>query len=144
MRKFLIPTFLLLVFAVPALAKSVDVYPVSCDDLWAAVKDTLANTNNYGVAWMDDLNKRASFVVIGDLTQYTERVALVPQEGGCWAKARVLEVGPADDEWRQFQHRIAKSLAKLQAAKPKAPAPVPAPEPAPVPAPAPAPGSGQP
>jgi len=41
LRKLFIMPFLMLVVAAPALAKSRDVYPVSCDDLWAAVKHTL-------------------------------------------------------------------------------------------------------
>jgi hypothetical protein len=39
----------MLFIAAPALAKPRDVYQVSCDDLWGAVKDTLSNPNNYGI-----------------------------------------------------------------------------------------------
>ncbi len=109
----------MLVVAAPALAKPTDVYPVSCNDLWAAVMDTLDNPRNYGVVSMDNVGHRASFVVVGDLTQYTEKVALTATDGGCAMKATILEIGPDNVDWRQFHHRLAKSLAAVEAAKPK-------------------------
>jgi hypothetical protein len=35
------------------------------------------------------------------------------------ADATIDQVGPGNEDWLQFQHRLAKSLAMLQAAKPK-------------------------
>jgi hypothetical protein len=122
MLKLLISLFLMVVFAAPVLAKPTDVYPVSCDNLWAAVKDTLGNQNNYGIISMDDEDLRASFVVVGALTHYTDKVALTATDGGCALDAKILDVGPENVDWRQFHHRLDKSLAKLHAAKPK-PAP---------------------
>ena len=119
MPKFLITSFLVLVIAAPALAKPRDVYPVSCNDLWAAVKDTLGDTRNYGILSMNDIAQKASFIVVGNLTTYTDKVALTAGDGGCAMKATILEVGSDNPDWRQFHNRLAKSLAKLQAAKPK-------------------------
>jgi hypothetical protein len=119
MPRFLITSFLVLVFAVPALAKPRDVYPVPCNDLWTALKDTLGNQRNYGVFWEDDAGQKASFVVVGALAHYTQIVELRTRGGGCVANATILELGPDNRDWRQFQHRLARSLAKLQAAKPK-------------------------
>jgi hypothetical protein len=119
MLKFLVSSFLMLVFTIPALAKPIDVYPVTCKDLWVAVKDTLENQSNYAVISEDEAGLRARFIVVGVLTQYTERVALIAKNGGCQANATILEVGSDNGDWRQFQHRLAKSLTKLQAAKPK-------------------------
>ncbi|MGP8173877.1 MAG: hypothetical protein ACLP7O_04940 [Terracidiphilus sp.] len=119
MFKFLVTSFFVLIVAAPALAKPTDVYPVSCNDLWVAVKDTLENPSNYTVISMDDLAQRSTFVVVGDLTQYTQKVALTATKDGCLAKAAISEIGPDNINWRQFHHRLAKSLAKLQAAKPK-------------------------
>lgn len=101
------------------MAKPADVYPVTCNDLWVSVKDTLDNHRNYGVTWIDDLNHKASFVVVGNLTQYTDRVALVGNDGSCEMKSTFLEVGSDNTDWRQFHHRLAQSLAKFEAAKPK-------------------------
>jgi hypothetical protein len=109
----------MLVATAPAVAKPSNLYPVSCSVLWAAVKGTLENPHNYVVVSSDDLRLRTSFVVVGNLTQYTDKVALTAADGGCALKATILEVGSFDGDWLQFHHRLDRSLAKLQAAKPK-------------------------
>jgi hypothetical protein len=68
---------------------------------------------------MDDFGQRARFVVIGARGNYTQTVKLKARDSGCVANATVIELGPDNMDWRQFQHRLAQSLAKLQAAKPK-------------------------
>jgi hypothetical protein len=119
MFKFLITSFLMLVVAAPALAKSSDVYPVSCADLWAAVKDTLHSQRDYGILSMNEVEQKASFTIVGSLTVYTDRIALMPKDGGCAMKATFIQEGPDDSDWLQFHHRLERSLTKLQAAKPK-------------------------
>jgi hypothetical protein len=119
MLKFFISSSLLMIFAASALAKPIDVYPVSCADLWMAVKDTLGNQSNYAVVFEDEAGQKARFVVIGVLNHYSDKVTLVPVGGGCMANATIPEDGPGNGDWRQFHHRLAKSLAKLQAVKPK-------------------------
>jgi hypothetical protein len=119
MRKFLILSVFFLVVVAPAVAKSADAYPVSCNDLWAAVTDTLSNPHNYGILSKNDLDLKASFTVIGNLNPYTDRVALTAKDGGCTIKTTILEVGSDNTDWLQFHRRIAQSLAKLQAAKSK-------------------------
>jgi len=88
MRKSLILLFLILFFAAPALAKPMDVYQVSCDDLWAALKVTLGDQRNYGVVSTDDFRQSASFVVVGALTHYTQGVVLTQKKSGCWVCLR--------------------------------------------------------
>lgn len=119
MLKSLITSFLMLVVAAPALAKSSDVYPVSCADLWAAVKDTLQRPRDYGILSMNEVEQKASFAIVGSLTVYTDRIALTARDGGCSMKATFIQEGPDDSDWRQFHHHLERSLAKLQAAKPK-------------------------
>jgi hypothetical protein len=68
---------------------------------------------------MNDVDQKASFIVVGNLTAYTDTVAVTAKDGGCAMKATILQVGADDSDWRQFHHRLEKSLAKLQAAKPK-------------------------
>ncbi len=71
--------------------------------------------------FLDENGQRASFVVVGNLTQYTDRIALEPRDNSCELKAAFLEVGSDNDDFRQFHHRLAQSLTRLQAAKPKPP-----------------------
>jgi hypothetical protein len=117
--KFFIASFFVLVVTAPALAKSKDVYPVSCDDLWAAVKDSLQSPRDYAILSMNEAEQRASFTIIGNLVVFTQKVALTARDGGCAMKATFIQIGPDDSDWRQFHHRLERSLAKLQAAKPK-------------------------
>lgn len=122
MKTFLV-ALLLLVFSVSTFAKSKSldpvkgVYPVSCDDLWLAVKNTLGDKGNYALASVNDLELHASFTVVGDLIVYTDRVTLYPKEGGCTIKEDFGEVGAENTNWRAFHKRLGHSLAGLQAAK---------------------------
>ncbi len=125
MSKLIIAAFLLLLASVPAHAKSdkdaykakKGVYPVSCDDLWAAVKDTLGNRSNYGLSSVNDIERKASFVVVGDMTVYTDRVSLIEKDSGCAMKLNIVEIGSDNPDWRQFNKRLERSLTKMQAAK---------------------------
>lgn len=120
MFKPLLTLTLLVLTSASALAKPANVYPVTCTILWASVKDTLLNPHNYRVMFSDDTTQRATFVVVGNLTQFTDRVALIPKDGSCELKTTFLEVGSDNDDYRQFHHRLAQALTKLQAAKPEA------------------------
>jgi hypothetical protein len=124
--KIFISVLFMLLLAVPASAKPRDVFPVSCEDLWSAVNLTLSDQGNYRVASVDDLNMRVSFIVVGNLTTYTDRVALNTLETGCQMKLAITQVGSDDSDARGFRKRLAKSLAKVEAAKSAAPAQTPA------------------
>ena len=111
----LIASFLVL----PASAKSKrDVYPMACDVLWTAVKNALDSPRDYGVLSENDLSLQASFVVVGNLVKYTDRITLEEEDGGCRMNLRILQVGADNTDERAFRKRLKKSLAKLEAAKP--------------------------
>jgi len=122
--------------SVPALAKPRDVFPGPCDNVWAAVTATLSDGRNYGIVSLDDLNKRAAFTVIGDLTVRTDKVTLIPTDGGCQMKLVITQIGSDNSDERCFRGRLKRSMARLQlqASKPSTPVnlPVPANSPAPV------------
>lgn len=103
-----------LLSSIPALAKPHDVYPVSCDVLWTAIKGTLGNSNDYSVISINEATLKASFTVVGNLTAYTDTVALTLQDSGCAMKLVVLQVGPDNSDERGFRKRLDKSLAKLR------------------------------
>jgi hypothetical protein len=117
--KAFVAVLFVLIFSIPASAKTREVYPVSCKDLWTAVTDTVGDHRNYGIMFSDDDRQRASFVVVGTLVAYTHKVALAAKDNGCEMTAEFLQVGADDSEWRQFHKRVGRSLASLQAAKPK-------------------------
>lgn len=104
--------------SVPAFARSKrDVFPMPCDVLWSAVKNTLQNPKDYGLLAVNDLTMRASFMVVGNLVRYTDRVALTEVDGGCRMDVRMLQVGPDNSDLRGFRHRLKRSLAKVEKAK---------------------------
>ena len=108
--------------SVSSFAKEHDVYPMSCDALWSAVKDTLGNQNDYSVIALDEAGQKASFVVVGETTPYRDMVALAARDHLCAMKLTILQVGPDNSDERGFRKRLGKALAKLQAAAPRAPA----------------------
>lgn len=120
MQKALTAFLFVFLFSTPTFAKSHDVFPVSCDVLWTAVKDTLGNQNDYSVIATDESGQKASFVVVGETTPYRDMIALTPQESACAMKLTVLQVGPDNSDERAFRKHLAKTLAKLQAATPPA------------------------
>lgn len=122
MRKALVVVFFLLFSSIQVFAKSHDIFPVSCDVLWAAVMDTLGNPNDFNILVVDEAGQKASFVVVGETTPYKDMVALAAQDGGCAMKLTIFQVGADNSDERGFRKRLNKSLAKLQAAKPAKPA----------------------
>ncbi len=75
--KFAIAAVLSLSFAIPALCNThKDTYPVPCSELWAAVKDTLRNSGNYGIVSTDEAGMTASYTVGNTLRQRANSVVL--------------------------------------------------------------------
>lgn len=95
-------------------------YPVSCDDLWIAVKDTIHNRSNYGLSAVNDLSLPASFVVVGDSFLYSDRVALIDKNPGCEMKTDIGDIGSENTNYRQFRSRVEHTLGKQLSAKSKA------------------------
>ena len=120
MQKAIVVVLSVFLFSTPTFAKSHDIFPVSCDVLWNAVKDTLGNQNDYSVIAMDEAAQKASFVVVGETTPYRDMVALTMKDSGCAMKLTVLQVGPDNSDERGFRKRLGKVLARLQAATPAA------------------------
>jgi hypothetical protein len=126
--KVIVVAFFLLLSCLPAYAKSHEDYPVSCDLLWAAVRDTIVSyPRDYGIQSMNNFEWRASFIVIGNLTTFTDHVELRTIDNGCAMKTNIIEIGPDNADWRRFHKRVARSLDKIQASKAAAPAKAPGP-----------------
>jgi len=112
-----------LALAVPAFGKAhKDTYPVPCSQLWAAVKDTLKNSGNYGIIASDDTAMTASYNVGESFRQRTNSVALSSQGTGCEMQVQSAYRGLAHDDAGDFKKRVDGSLAKLKDSKPSQPA----------------------
>ncbi len=107
--------------AIPAFAKAHDVYQVSCNTLWSAIETVLENPADYRVLTMNDAEQKASFFVVGELTTYTDTVAVTESGDGCAMNLKISQVGGDNSDERGFRKRLGKSLAKLQAGQPAKP-----------------------
>ncbi|MGA7651360.1 MAG: hypothetical protein WBW68_02780 [Terracidiphilus sp.] len=127
MTRTIAAALVMLSLAIPAFSRDKGiravkgVYPVSCDDLWAAVKITVQNHENYGLSSVNDLDLRASFIVIGDRFLYEDKVALFERNGGCEMKMDIGDIGAENTNFRQFRSRVERSLDKQESAKAKEP-----------------------
>jgi len=122
MSRLMVMTLLLLLPAFPASGKvRNDAYPISCSQLWNAVKMTLGNPEDYNVVASDDSEMTASYTVVGAQRVRVNSVALNPQGTGCQMKVQSPDAGYMVDDEGLFRKRVAHSLAKLQVAKPAQP-----------------------
>jgi len=123
MMKFAVVALMSLTLAVPAFGKAhKDAYPVPCSQLWAAVKDTLKNSGNYGIMASDDGAMTASYNVGESFRQRINSVALSSQGTGCEMQVQSAYRGLAHDDAGDFKKRVDESLAKLKGSKPSEPA----------------------
>ncbi len=110
-----------LVLALPAFGKTYKTsYPVSCNQVWGAVKDTLSSPENYSVVESDDTKMTASYNVrhsvhanvSGAALQRTNHVALVPKGEGCEMQVVSNYSGWEHDDKGDFKKRVDEFLAK--------------------------------
>jgi hypothetical protein len=120
-KVFVVAAFVL-ASSLPAFSKPPDSYPVSCDALWSAVKDTLGNPRDYKALGMSDSRLEAAFTVVGELTVTSGKVTLTEQDKGCAMKLTIAQIGSDNSDERGFVNRVKKTLTRAQPAKPaKAP-----------------------
>jgi hypothetical protein len=117
----------LVLLALPATAKTYkSTYSVSCDQVWAAVKDTLSNAENYEVTANDDAQMSASYNVrhaahvnvTGAVLQRTNKVSLIRQGATCEMHVVSNFSGWEHHDQGDFKKRVDEVLAKQANAKP--------------------------
>jgi len=120
-----------LVFALPLLGKTYkSTYPISCKELWPAVKTVLADTQHYEVKASDDAKWHADYeakheahvTVTGAFTQRTNHVTLVAKGTGCEMEVVSNFSGWEHDDRGDFKKRVDDALVKPKDAKPAEPA----------------------
>ncbi len=100
-------------------------YPVSCSELWGAVKAALANPDNYKDVQSDDDKMAADYnvkhsihwSVIGAVNQGKNRVSLAPAGTTCEMSVVSMYSGLSHNDQGDFKKRVEEVLAKLQAEK---------------------------
>jgi hypothetical protein len=125
--KLLVVTLMSLFIAIPMFGETYkDTYPVACNDLWGAVKDTLSSPENYNMVGSDDAKMTASYhvkhaahvTITGALLQRTNHVTLVPKGTGCEMQVVSNYSGFEHNDRGDFKKRVDESLAKPKPEKP--------------------------
>jgi hypothetical protein len=102
-----------------------DMYPVGCNVLWPAVKDTLRNSGKYGIMGMDSTEMTATYTMgIGAVGQKRVNSVVLNTKGdnSCEMVVQSGYSGLTNDDAGDFKKRVDKSLAQLQSAQPAQPA----------------------
>ena len=129
--KFVGALLLLLAVALPVAGKTYkSTYPVSCSELWPAVKSVLADAEHYELKANDDAKMKADYeakhaahvTVTGVFLQRTNHVTLVPKGTGCEMQVVSNFSGWEHDDKGDFKNRVDDALVTLKAPKPAEPA----------------------
>jgi hypothetical protein len=128
--KFAVAAFVLSAFALPAFSgKHKDAYPNACSEVWAAVKDTLGNAENYTVKITDEARMTASYsvkhsahvTITGALRQRPNTVSLSSKGTGCEMQVESNYSGFEHNDAGDFTKRVNESMAKRKGSTPSAP-----------------------
>ncbi len=123
-------TLLALSLVLPASAETYKyAYPNACADMWPAVKDTLANQENYAKVKVDDGKLKADYQpkhsvhvdITGTLLQRMNHVTLVAKGAGCEMQVVSNYSGWGHEDQGDFKKRVDETLAKKTAAPPAKP-----------------------
>jgi hypothetical protein len=121
MGRFTLVVCVLSALALPAFSKShKETYPNACNEVWAAVKDTLGNQENYTIKIADESRMTASYSVkhsahvsiTGALRQRPNTVSLSPASDGCQMEVQSNYSGFEHNDAGDFNKRVKESLAK--------------------------------
>jgi hypothetical protein len=95
-----------------------DVYNVSCDGLWPAVKDAVRNSGKYGIVGIDNNEMSISYVIGGTLggKRINSVVLNRVNEKSCEMQTQTAYSGLIHNDAGDFKERVDASLAKLQVA----------------------------
>jgi hypothetical protein len=130
MLRIAVAALLFSTFALPAFSGThKDTYPNACSEVWAAVKDTLGNAENYTVKLTDEARMTSSYAVkhsahvslTGALRQRPNTVTLSSKGAGCEMKVESNYSGFEHNDAGDFTKRVNDSLAKSKGSTPSAP-----------------------
>jgi hypothetical protein len=98
-----------------------DKYSMSCDVLWAAVKDTVRNSGKYGIIGIDNTEMSISYNIGGGLGGKRINSVVLNRLGPneCEMQTQTAFSGLAHNDYGDFKKRVQDSLTKLAGDKPK-------------------------
>jgi hypothetical protein len=125
MKRFLIAALMIFMVAGPSYAKTHrEVYSISCNTLWPAVKDTLRNSGKYGILSIDNEDMTASFNIGGTLAAKRTNSVMLNSKGdsSCEMQIQTAFSGLTNNDEGDFKKRVDESLEKLKSNPPATPA----------------------
>ncbi len=123
MVRLTLVAFVISAFALPAFSGThKEAYPNACSEIWAAVKDTLGNPENYTIKIADESRMTASYsvkhsahvTITGALRQRPNTVSLSSTGTGCQMEVQSNYSGFEHNDAGDFIKRVNESLAKLK------------------------------
>jgi hypothetical protein len=127
MRPTLVIAAFLAMLVPPAFGKTYkSTYPLTCTEVWSAVKATLSDGEHYEVVENDDSKMTASYnvkhqahvTITGAILQRTNKVSLVPKGGSCEMQVVSNFSGWEHTDRRDFKDRVDQSLVKVKGGTP--------------------------
>jgi hypothetical protein len=112
---FVVLQAVILLLAPVAMAKThKDNYPVSCDVLWKAVKDTIRNSGQYGIVGIDNTEMSISYVIGGTLggKRINSVVLNKLPNNTCEMQTQTAYSGLIHNDAGDFKKRVDEALAK--------------------------------
>jgi hypothetical protein len=121
MKRFAVTVMMLLIVA-PSFAKMhKEMYPVQCNILWSAVKDTLRNSGKYAILGLENSEMTASFLIGSTFSGKRVNSVVLNADGDrCELQVQSTYSGLTHQDAGDFKKRVDASLSK-QTSKPSAP-----------------------
>ena len=129
--KLAVSAFAMLFLALPALGKTYKyAYPGACSQMWGAVKDTLADKEEYAQVKIFDPEMKADYQpkhsvhvdITGTLMQRINHVTLVSKGANCEMQVVSNWSGWGHEDQGDFKKRVDATIAKPKTAEPAEPA----------------------
>jgi hypothetical protein len=123
MRRFVLAALMLSIVAGPLFAETQNhMFQIPCSVLWPAVRDTVRNSGNYAVVFMDNTEMTASFAIGVGQSLRIDSAVLDARGDACEMRVQPLYQGPFNNDGVDFKKRVDKTLAALKSSQQPAPA----------------------
>jgi hypothetical protein len=123
MKRLALVALVILIGAGPLLAKTrKEVYPMPCAALWPALKDTVRNSGNYAVIFIDNTEMIATFAIGAGGSVRIDSAVLNAKGDTCEMQVQPLPPGFFSDDAGDLKKRVDDSLQRMQSSQPPPPA----------------------
>lgn len=113
MKRFGFAILITIMAAAPSYAKThKNTYSIPCSKLWLAVKDTVRNSGDYQIIWLDNNEMIASYAIgVGNNMRINSTV-LTADGNSCEMQVQTAFSGPFNNDAGDFKTRVDAALAK--------------------------------